>query len=52
MARATAYQEKIYFSLSNVAGVAAHLKFVCVFNANYDGIIIYYDPVLLSLRRI
>jgi hypothetical protein len=33
-------------SLSNVARVAAHPKFVWVFNANYDAIIIYNDPVL------
>jgi hypothetical protein len=32
-------------SLSNVARVAAHSKFVWVFNANYDGTIIYNDPV-------
>jgi hypothetical protein len=34
-------------SLSNVAKLAAHLKFVWVFNANYDGTIFYNDPVLL-----
>jgi hypothetical protein len=32
-------------SLSNVAKLAAHPKFVWVFNANYDGTIIYNDPV-------
>jgi hypothetical protein len=32
-------------SLSNVARVAAHPKFVWVFSANYDGTIIYNDPV-------
>jgi hypothetical protein len=34
-------------SLSNVARVAAHPKFVWVFNASYDGTIIYNynDPV-------
>jgi hypothetical protein len=31
--------------LSNVARVAAHPKFVWVFNANCDGTIIYNDPV-------
>jgi hypothetical protein len=30
-------------SLSNVARVAAHPKFVWVFNANYDETIIYND---------
>jgi hypothetical protein len=34
-------------SLSNVAKLAAHPKFVWVFNANYDGTIFYNDPVLL-----
>jgi hypothetical protein len=33
-------------SLSNVARLAAHPKFVWVFNANYDGTIFYNDPVL------
>jgi hypothetical protein len=33
-------------SLSNVAKLAAHPKFVWVFNANCDGTIIYNDPVL------
>jgi hypothetical protein len=37
-------------SLSNVARVAAHSKFVWVFNANYDGTIIYNDPVLLYVE--
>jgi hypothetical protein len=32
-------------SLSNVAKLAAHPKFVWVFNANCDGTIIYNDPV-------
>jgi hypothetical protein len=32
-------------TLSNVARLAAHPKFVWVFNANYDGTIIYNDPV-------
>jgi hypothetical protein len=31
--------------LSNVAKLAAHPKFVWVFNANCDGTIIYNDPV-------
>jgi hypothetical protein len=33
-------------SLSNVGKLAAHPKFVWVFNANCDGTIIYNDPVL------
>jgi hypothetical protein len=33
-------------SLSNVAKLAAHPKFVWVFNANRDGTIIYNDPVI------
>jgi hypothetical protein len=32
-------------SLSNVVKLAAHPKFVWIFNANYDGTIIYNDPV-------
>jgi hypothetical protein len=32
-------------SLSNVAKLAAHPKFVWVFNANCNGTIIYSDPV-------
>jgi hypothetical protein len=32
-------------NLSNVAKLAAHPKFVWVFNANCDGTIIYNDPV-------
>jgi hypothetical protein len=32
-------------SLSHVAKLAAHPKFLWVFNANYDGTIIYNDPV-------
>jgi glycerol-3-phosphate dehydrogenase len=35
-------------SLSNVARLAAHPKFVWVFNANYDGTIIYNNPVFLT----
>jgi hypothetical protein len=31
--------------LSNVTKLAAHAKFVWVFNANCDGTIIYNDPV-------
>jgi hypothetical protein len=34
-----------YYSLSNVAKLAAHSKFVWVFNANCDGTIIYNDSV-------
>jgi hypothetical protein len=34
-------------SLSNVAKLAAHPKFVWVFNANCDGTIIYNDPVFI-----
>jgi hypothetical protein len=33
------------YILSNVARLAAHPKFVWVFNANCDGTIIYNDPV-------
>jgi hypothetical protein len=33
--------------LSNVAKLAAHPKFVWIFNANCDGTIIYNDPVLV-----
>jgi hypothetical protein len=36
-------------SLTNVARLAAHSKFVWVFNANYDGTIIYNDPVLVQV---
>jgi hypothetical protein len=37
-------------SLSNVAKLAAHSKFVWVFNANCDGIIIYNnDPVFITM---
>jgi hypothetical protein len=32
-------------SLSNVAKLAAHPKFVSTFNDNWDGTIIYNDPV-------
>jgi hypothetical protein len=34
-------------SLSKVVRLAAHQKFVWVFNANCDGTIIYNDPVLI-----
>jgi hypothetical protein len=34
-------------SPSNVARLALHPKFVWVFNANYDGTIIYNDPVFI-----
>jgi hypothetical protein len=34
-------------SLSNVAKLTAHPKFVWVFNANCDGTIIYNDPVFV-----
>jgi hypothetical protein len=37
--------------LSNVAKLAAHPKFVWVFNANCDGTIIYNDPVLYFALR-
>jgi hypothetical protein len=43
---ATGGSGNLSISLSNVARVAAHPKFVWVFNANYDGTIIYNDPVL------
>jgi hypothetical protein len=36
-------------SLSNVAKLAAHPKFVWVFNASCDGTIIYNDPVLIQI---
>jgi hypothetical protein len=39
-------------NLSNVARLAAHPKFVWVFNANYDGTIIYNDPVEYFIRNI
>jgi hypothetical protein len=35
-------------SLSNVAKLAAHPKFLWVFNANCDGTIIYIDPVFMQ----
>jgi hypothetical protein len=38
-------------SLSNVARLAAHQKFVWVFNANCDGAIIYNDPVHLYKKK-
>jgi hypothetical protein len=34
-------------SLSNVARLTAHPKFLWVFNANYDGTIIYNDLYIL-----
>jgi hypothetical protein len=37
----------LFSSLSNVARLAAHPKFVWVVNAIYDGTIIYNDPVFL-----
>jgi hypothetical protein len=37
-------------SLSNVAKLAAHPKFVWVFNANCDGTVIYNDPVYVELK--
>jgi hypothetical protein len=36
-------------SLSNVVKLAAHPKFVWVFNANCDGTIIYNDPVFIVI---
>jgi hypothetical protein len=39
-------------NLSNVARLAAHPKFVWVFNANCDGTIIYNDPVQLVMKVI
>jgi hypothetical protein len=39
-------------SLNNVARLAAHPKFVWVFNANCDGTIIYNDPVQYVYRYI
>jgi hypothetical protein len=38
--------ENLSTSLSNVVRLAAHPKFVWTFNANYDGTIIYNDPVV------
>jgi hypothetical protein len=43
---ATGGSENLSTSLFNVAKVAAHPKFVWVFNANGDVTIIYNDPVL------
>jgi hypothetical protein len=43
---ATGASGNLSTSLSNVARLAAHPKSVWVFNANYDGTIIYNDPVL------
>jgi hypothetical protein len=42
---ATGGSGNLSISLSNVARLAAHPKFVWVFNTNYDGTIIYNDPV-------
>jgi hypothetical protein len=42
---ATGGSGKLATSFANVARVAAHSKFVWVFNANYDGTIIYNNPV-------
>jgi hypothetical protein len=39
-------------SLSNVAKLAAYPKFVWVFNANYDGTIMYNDPVDLFTYKL
>jgi hypothetical protein len=39
-------------SLSNVARVPAHPKFVWVFNANCDGTIIYNDPVCIQVYTV
>jgi hypothetical protein len=39
-------------NLSNVARLAAHPKFVWVFNANCDVTIIYNDPVQLVMKVI
>jgi hypothetical protein len=47
---ATGGSGNLFTSLSNVARLAAHPKFVWVFNANYDGTIIYNDPVYYILR--
>jgi hypothetical protein len=49
---ATGGSGKLFTSLSNVARVAAHPKFVWVFNANYDGTIIYNDPVVYHMLLI
>jgi hypothetical protein len=38
-------------SLSNVVRLAAHPKFVSVFNANYDATIIYNDSVQSVYKR-
>jgi hypothetical protein len=47
---ATGGSGNLFTNLSNVARLAAHPKFVWVFNANYDGTIIYNDPVYYILR--
>jgi hypothetical protein len=39
----------LFSSLSNVARLLAHPKFVWVFKANCDGTIIYNDPVFYQL---
>jgi hypothetical protein len=39
-------------SLSNVAKLAAHPKFVWLFNANCDGTIIYNDPVVAVISQL
>jgi hypothetical protein len=38
--------------LSDVAKLAAHPKFVWVFNANCDGTIIYNDPVVRKQKAL
>jgi hypothetical protein len=40
------YSGNLSISLSNVARLLAHPKFVWVFNVNCDGTIIYNDSVL------
>jgi hypothetical protein len=49
--RATGSSGNLSTSLSDVARLAAHPKFVWVFNANCDGTIIYNDPVFDSRIR-
>jgi hypothetical protein len=49
---ATGSSGNLSTSLSNVARLAAHPKFVWVFNANCDGTIIYNDPVLVYIMTI
>jgi hypothetical protein len=48
----TGGSENLSTSLSNVARLAAHPKFVWVFNANYDGTIIYNNPVYYNTQRL